>query len=129
MATVKQHLMKAHQTIAEHHRAMSKCHGDAMGKSVAGDAMHNFHKAAAAVHDQAAEQHDAMCQECEKAIASDMNKVVPTNVSAVVPTYPGVTAVPRAGQREIPEKANVDPQFAKIVVVDEDDNSMNDLHL
>src|SRR5215469_16815976 len=109
MATVREHLQKAHSLIAEHHRAMATAHGKAMGKAVSGDALHFFHKEAMAAHEEAADAHDALCQECSKAIASDLHKMVPTNVSAVTPTAPaGVRAVPRAGQREI--GINVEPE-------------------
>jgi hypothetical protein len=49
------------------------------------------------------------------------NTVVPTGVSAVAPNQPGVTVVPRAGQRPLPEKPNVDVQFSKLVQVDEEE--------
>jgi hypothetical protein len=97
---------------------MMECHGAAMGKAVAGDPMHAFHKAAYAAHEEAANAHDQMCQECEKASESDLQKLVPTRVSAVTPTAP-VTPVLRHGQRTIPLSETVDPQFAKLVAVDE----------
>ncbi|HXP71764.1 MAG TPA: hypothetical protein VOA88_20985 [Candidatus Dormibacteraeota bacterium] len=59
------------------------------------------------------------CKECSKAIeAGDLAKLVPTAISAVVPTAP-VRAVPRAGQREIPLTDMVEPQFRKLVEIDE----------
>ena len=118
--TVREHLAKAHSFMAEHHREMSKCHGAAMGKAVSGDAMHEFHKNAAMHHDAAAEQHDQMCEECQKAASADLAKTLPTRVCAVTPTAP-VRAVVRHGQREIPLTAMVDPEFAKLVQVDEDE--------
>jgi hypothetical protein len=126
---VSEDLAKFHQAASTHHRSMSKLHGDAMGKAVDGNPEHQFHKGAAAAHSAAADSHDEMCQACHKATADSLNKMVPTQVSAVTPTPPGVRAVPRFGQREVPEKANVDPQFAKLVAVDEDDPNMTDLHL
>lgn len=118
MASVREHLMKAHSFMAEHHRSMSKCHSAAMGKAVAGDGMHEFHKNAAMHHDAAAEQHDAACEECQKATESELRKLVPTAVSGIAPTAP-VRAVPRTGQREIPLADTVDFQFRKLVLVDE----------
>ena len=120
MSTVREHLQKVHRVIAEHHREMSKCHGAAMDKAVAGDVHHEFHNAAQAAHNVAADEHDALCEECAKAIASDLQKLVPTRVSAVAPTAP-VRAVPRTGQRTIPLSEMVDPEFAKLVAMDERD--------
>jgi hypothetical protein len=118
--TVRQHLQKAHEVLAEHHRRMSKIHGAAMGKAVAGDPTHEFHKAAVAAHNTAAENHDSMCDACAKAIGDELDKLVPTNVSGVTPTAPGIRAVPRAGQRQDPEKLEVEPEFAKLVAIPED---------
>jgi hypothetical protein len=117
--TVREHLKKAHSAMAEHHRKMAGLH-DAMVKaakeSMNGEA--NFHKSAAAAHNAAAESHDSMCAECEKAAGDvDLNKVVPDRVSAVVPNA-GVRAVPRTGQRDLSD-APVDPMFADLVKVDE----------
>jgi hypothetical protein len=99
MATVREHL-------EQFHSEMSKCHTAAMGKS----AEPEFHKAAAAVH-------DAFKEACAKAASDELEKarsqVVPTRVSAVTPTPPGVTAVPRAGQRQLGK--TVDPEFASLV--------------
>ena len=123
MSKVSEHLAGLHKAASSFHRTMTKCHGDAMGKAVAGNSEHDFHKAAAAAHEQAADQHDQMCEECSKAIVADLNKLVPTNVSAVTPTPPGVRAVPRAGQRPIEEaKPVVEAQFAKLLTVDEQDD-------
>jgi hypothetical protein len=60
------------------------------------------------------------CKECMKAATDDLQKVVPTLISGVVPTAPP-RAIPRHGQREVPLSATVDAQFAKIVMVDEDE--------
>jgi hypothetical protein len=123
MNRVSEHLAKDHQAASSFHRMMAKCHGEAMGKAVAGNPEHTFHKSAVAAHEQAADHHDQMCEECQKVIASDLQKLQPTNVSAVAPTAPGVTAVPRAGQRPIEEaKPVVEAQFAKLLTVDEQDD-------
>jgi hypothetical protein len=47
--------------------------------------------------------------------------VQPMGISAVAPTPPGITAVPRAGQPQLPAKPNVPVQFAKLVSVDDRD--------
>jgi hypothetical protein len=124
-----------------------------MGKAVAGDPQHTFHKEAKGHHDAAAEDqdafaedqdsraayHDQMAEECSKAgkVAgdADLNKaaspefekrlahlektVVPTKISGVVPTVPGVTAVPRAGQRPVGDRPAVATQFSKLVEIEE----------
>ena len=136
MSKLSDHLAKAHELMATHHRAMSKCHGEAMGKAVAGNPEHTFHKSAMTAHDAAAEQHDRMCQECSKVAADELNKVaspelekrlahlenslVPNRVSAVTPTALGVTAVPRGGQRSMNEARPAVPvQFEKLVSIEE----------
>src|SRR5579862_6672240 len=122
MSKVSEHLVGLHKTESSYHRSAAKYHGEAMGKAVAGNPEHAFHKSAVAAHEQAADQHDQMCEECQKVIASDLQKLQPTLVSAVAPDAPGVRAVPRAGQRPIEEatKPQVEAQFAKLVAVDED---------
>jgi hypothetical protein len=109
MATVKEHLRKVHETFAEHHRAMSKHHSAAMGKE---SDQKEFHKAAAAAHDAAADAHESMCNECAKAIESDLNKLIPTAISGVTPDRPRITAVPRYGQPQPP--VSVLPEFEKV---------------
>jgi hypothetical protein len=79
--------------------------------------------------------HKAAMEECSKAtgdefskgasddlvkrIAALENTVIPTNVHAVIPNRPGITAVPRAGQREIPARPEVPIQFEHLVRVEE----------
>jgi hypothetical protein len=139
-------LSGAHRANAEHCRTMSKCHGTAMGKAVAGDPQHMFHKSAKEAYDDAAtdqdkraEYHDHMAEECEEAkkVAGDgdlskgagdllkrleavENTVIPSRVHGVLPNAPGVTAVHRAGSRPMPtEKPNVPIQFEKLVSIEE----------
>ena len=123
--TVRQHLQKAHSAIAEFHQNMSKCHNSAMSKEGMGVDEKTFHKSAAAAHDEAANVHTQLCDECLKAAAADelakSQRLVPTNVSAVTPTAPGIRAVPRAGQRVEPEKIEVEPEFAKLISIEEDE--------
>jgi hypothetical protein len=117
MASVREHLKKAHEAIASHHRTMSQAHSAAMEKETMGTHHHSFHKAAAAAHTAAAEAHDEMCNECAKAADGDLNKLVPTSVSAVVPTR--ITAVPRTGQ-PVPATVKVDPEFQKMFQVEDE---------
>jgi len=97
---------------------MAKAHEAELGKEAMG-AHHAFHKAAVAAHTEAADGHDALCQECEKAIsADDLRKsqaLEPTLVSAVTPDRP--RAIPRFGQREVP--VTVAPGLSKIVGLDD----------
>jgi hypothetical protein len=62
------------------------------------------------------------CKAFAKADDDELQKLVPTRISAVVPTAP-VRVIPRTGQREIPLSATVDPQFAKLVIVDEEEEN------
>jgi len=138
-------LAGGHRASATFHRGMSKCHGAAMGKAVAGDPQHTFHKDAKQMHDDAASDqdqraayHDDMGEKCEQAkkaagdadlskASSDLlrrleiveNSVMPTRVSAVTPTVPGITAVSRAGQRQFSERPVVATQFSKLVEIEE----------
>jgi len=105
------------------------------------DASGIAHTDAAADQDRRAQYHDDMAQECIKAAKvagdDDLSKgtsdllrrleivegtIVPTRVAGVVPTAPGVTAVPRAGQRAIGngEKPNVPVQFEKLIAIEGD---------
>jgi hypothetical protein len=115
--TVREHLKKAHQAIADYHRAMTKCHSAAMAKDNMGADEKAFHRAAAAAHDEAASVHTEMSDECTKAMAaSEMEKshrLMPTEVSALAPP-PGVRSIPRYGQREY-YKPTVDPMLEHIV--------------
>jgi hypothetical protein len=122
MKKVSEHMQELHKVESQYHRAMAKCHGDAMGKAVAGDPMTNFHKSAIAAHNQAADTHDAMCEECAKAIsAAELQKseLEPTRISAVTPDAPSVRPVIRTGQREF--AASVSPDFSKIIGVNPED--------
>jgi hypothetical protein len=118
MATVREHLKKAHEAIAEHHRSMSKAHNAAMAKESMGTHQHDFHKTAAAHHDAAAAAHETMLDECQKAADADLTKLVPTSVSAVVPNR--VVAVPRPGQQPV-AKANVPTEFSHLFQVEDEE--------
>jgi hypothetical protein len=117
MATVREHLKKAHEAMAEHHRIMAKCHGEAMGK--ADDPHHGFHKSAKNEHEAAAQVHDDLCNECAKAADGDLNKLVPHQVSAVAPDRPSITPVLRNGMRPLPAAAQ--PDLSKLLGLDPED--------
>jgi hypothetical protein len=84
------------------------------------DAHRGFHEASAAAHEDAADTHDQMCQDCEKAMdAADLNKIQPTQVSAIASPNPAnVRMVPRAGM-PVPERPHVSYEFEKLFTVDE----------
>jgi hypothetical protein len=116
MSTVRGHLKKAHEAIASHHREMVKCHTAAMGKNT--DPHHEFHKTAAAAHTAAAETHEQMCDDCQKAADSDLTKLVPLNgISGVVPNR--VVAVPRPGQQPV-NKAVVPTEFQHLFATEDE---------
>jgi hypothetical protein len=132
--TARQHLVKMHEAIASHHRTMSKCHSEAMTKEAMSLDDKKFHKAAAAAHDEAAQAHDAMCEECSKASdADDLSKrgdqIVPTRVSAVAPERPRITPVLRTGQREIAAGFSGEPELSKIFGLSEEDQNAEELSL
>lgn len=145
MATAKEHLKKLHKTIAAHHKAMSKAHGHALQDEDLSDHQQQFHKAAQTAHDEAAEEHDQMCEECSKgADVTDLAKatpsaleaavretflkmfgdtVMPSKVSTIAGEVPfGIRAIPRAGQRSIPETATpaVAMEFSKLFSMGEE---------
>jgi hypothetical protein len=143
--TPREHLQHLHKAIAGHFREKAEHHGemeksahehaglhDAMAKATGVQTHRDFasrYRADALIHKnmnkhylQKAAYHDDKAAECMKVDTSDLTKMMPTGVSAVTPTRPGITAVPRFGQREVPTaagKPNVDPQFEKLFVVDD----------
>jgi hypothetical protein len=127
MSTMREHMAKVHTVAAAFHRTMAECHGDALGKAVAGDPMRHFHETAQGAHAAAAEAHTAMCEECQKGTdAIDLSKrdpdaLVPTTVSAIAPPA-GVTAVPRAGAPPMPT-ASVAPEFKKMFATEDEEES------
>jgi hypothetical protein len=83
-----------------------------------------------------ADDHDAAVEDCSKITADELGKaaspddlakrvtalentMVPTNVHAITPNVPGVTAVPRSGQRAFAEKPVVATQFSKLVEIED----------
>jgi hypothetical protein len=124
----REHLGKAHGMIAEtlrddaqHHRDSAENHKTAMGKAVAGNPEHEYHKAQHAEHtanaarlDEQAAAHEAECEACSKATEDELNKLVPSNFSIVTPNAPNIRAVPRAGQKDV-STPQLEPAFAKIL--------------
>jgi hypothetical protein len=126
--TVREHLARLHKSAAAHHRTMAEIHGNVVAKAEGmEDNQKTFHECSKAAHDAAAGQHDGMAEECSKAAEGDLNKLIPTGVSAIAPDRPKITPVPRLGQPAIPAAANVDPVFAKLFEVD--DENMERTHL
>jgi hypothetical protein len=111
-------LCRCLKAMADDHKALSEASGEC-----------------AADHLTLAKFHAEKMEECAKAAGDDdlgkssgdlirrldalENTVVPTRISAVVPTAPGVTAVPRAGQRQFMEMPVVATQFSKLVEIEE----------
>lgn len=120
--TTREHLQSFHTAAASHHTTMAKSHtrlATHYGKATEMEGNKDLaaeHKAMADSHATMAEHHLSMC----KTVGDDLNKLIPDNVSAVIPEFPGLRAVPRYGQRPIPEVANVAPEFAKLVQVEDD---------
>jgi hypothetical protein len=107
------------EAMADDHKALAKASGEC-----------------AADHLTLAKFHAEKMEECAKAAADDdltkgtsdllkrlehlENTVVPSRISSVTPNAPGVTAVPRAGQRAFAEKPIVATQFQKLVEIEGD---------
>lgn len=146
MATGIKLFKKKLEADAEHHRAMVKIHETELGKESMG-AHHAYHKAAIAEHNAAADRHDAMLEECQKAIGdSDLNKnrvvpdqvddvverivlalekrignkLVPDAVSSITPDNPHYQMVPRAGQPAVPVRTAVPIEFEKLVALEDE---------
>jgi hypothetical protein len=144
---VKHHdeMIDHHEEMIDTHEAAITAHEDAMEeaetqKAHGSEATHHiaFHKAAIKSHKAAIESHQSAIgsheimkaryedgvQECSKAIAADnlekANRLVPDNVHGIIPNYPGVTAVPRAGQRQI-EKTEVPLELQKVLALPDDE--------
>jgi hypothetical protein len=138
MATsVKQHLVSLHSASAAHHEKMSvhhaavaehlhnfvKCMGKAATKEEPEAHTHlskaaKQHEAMSTEHSACALQHHEAAEACSKAAEGELQKVIPDRISRVLPNNPGVTAVPRSGQRAI---TDVPVEFAKLFAVEDDD--------
>jgi hypothetical protein len=144
MGRVSDHLKGFHVSAMEQCNTVSKCVGKLAGMAKASKSqlkdddeeeicgtLQKISDAFAA----GATYHRAAMEECSKAtgdefskgasddlvkrIAALENTVIPTNVHAVIPNRPGITAVPRAGQREIAARPEVPIQFEHLVRVEE----------
>jgi hypothetical protein len=145
MGRVSDHLKGFHKSAMERCNTVSKCVGELAGMAKAsksdlkpdgddGGLCGTLQKIADAFADGAGYHKDAMA-ECSKVTDSEFTKgasddfikrleklentIVPSRVSAITPTAPGIRAVPRAGQREIPARPEVPIQFEHLVRVEE----------
>jgi hypothetical protein len=114
VATVRQHLQKAHASLAlfhkgmaSHHEKLAKCFGS-MGKASDGDdgktfdAISDTHDKIAEAHTTQSEFHSQCAAECMKAEEDRLGKtLVPDGVSSIAPSDTaasfGIRAVPRPG--------------------------------
>jgi hypothetical protein len=112
VATVRQHLQKAHASLAlfhkrmaRHHEKLAKCFGS-MGKASDGDdgfdAIGDTHDKIAEAHKTQSEFHSQCADECMKAEEDRLGKtLVPDGVSSIAPSDTaasfGIRAVPRPG--------------------------------
>jgi hypothetical protein len=134
MSTLREHLKDFHKTAAEHHTGLAEHFGklaDHIGKAEVTDASHvkeALHGIAAS-HQAQAEYHAGACEECSKAVESELEKrgreLVPSAVSGVVPTNEnfrrGITAVPRTGQpNPNANKPATVPEFSKAFSTDDE---------
>ncbi|HTC62448.1 MAG TPA: hypothetical protein VK709_06365 [Candidatus Saccharimonadales bacterium] len=144
MGRVSDHLKGFHKSAMEQCNTVSKCVGKLAGMAKASksqlkdddeDGIWGTLQKISDVFAAGATYHKAAMEECSKAtgdefskgasddlvkrIAALENTVIPTNVHAVIPNRPGITAVPRAGQREIPARPEVPIQFEHLVRVEE----------
>ena len=116
-----QKFLKAQHTF---HKTAAASHETSAGDFERDSSEHAHHSTMAAAHTAAADSCLACMEECSKVVWSDLFKAaeraepVASPISAVTPTLPGVTAVPRAGQRQF-EKPVVPVQFAKLVEIEE----------
>jgi hypothetical protein len=124
-STHHQRMAEHDEALAEHHAAIAKCE-KADGneeKSKLHDKISKVHSAKVAEHTSQSELYETKKAEVggdltkvfqgleggdfqtmlNKAVAEALgNQLQPMNVSGVTPTKPGVTAVPRAGQKPVP---------------------------
>jgi hypothetical protein len=110
--------------MADNHREMHKDAGFGEGEKSAHMTNAECCEKAQKQSDAHAAWHETQADKCNKIAAADFEKrdqIVPDGVSRVTPTIPGLTAVPRHGQREMP--ANVPPQFAKLVSTSDEEES------
>lgn len=128
-STFHLHKSKHHEKLSEVHAKLADClsKADDSDESACHRALSEVHKAMANVEAERADDNrrmsaliDAMTEsqpyQARKAAGAD--GLVPDRVMGVLPDRP--MAVPRPGQREIPNAGGVSPQFEKFVRVDDD---------
>ncbi len=121
--TTREHLTAFHKLAAGHHTEMAEQHKKAAGlfSKAANDRdaqMCECHKAMQASHEACAEYHQSMTKSLAVEDLAKADQIVPDHVRAINTGFPGVTAVPRAGQREV--KADVPIEFADLVKISDD---------
>jgi hypothetical protein len=113
-ATLKKYFTSA----TEHHTAMARLAESAMNSCEEDSEQHGMYKAAMDAHINHAECCAECAKSCGKADGDDLEKIImPSQVSGIVPNAPGIRAVPRAGQREMPTGA-IDADFAHLAQVE-----------
>jgi hypothetical protein len=123
MKKVSEVLEQGHQHGSEFHHTMAKAHADAAAGEEKGTSRLAFHKAAAAAHAKYAAGHDALVEECQKAVsATDLgkaNRVVPSQVHGAIPSVPRMVA--RPGQPAPGSVTKVDIEAERILPDTEDE--------
>jgi hypothetical protein len=145
MPSAREHLAEFHAKAATHHgdaadhhdgleksaAKMSAAHKKLAKESGLTDGPHTeiaaewerragLHKGNASSHREYADYHRSAALKCSKAMEGDLNKLVPDEISGVTPDRPGIRAIPRAGQRELPSTP-VSPEFEKLVAIETGD--------
>ena len=112
---------------AAHHTALAKAHQLATEDENSTEGSYAFHKAASEAHAAMGERCLALCKALDPALKlfkafMDDDEVLPSPVSRVAPEKPaGVVAVPRPGQPQLTQKAELPPEFLKLTMIDEDE--------
>ena len=119
--TMREHMRDTHEKLAAHHVRMGKIHNAALKKAAMEDGDEEFHKGAMAEHAAMAEHHLECCKALDATHkAMDGGDSWPTGLSIITPEIPqNIRAVPRAGQREIMNKAEIAPGLEKVLGFDE----------
>ncbi|SRR5713226_7351642 len=120
-------IAKTHATMKDHFEEGTPEHTHHKDKHATHVAARNYHKrmlektAGDEMNKAAGDSVPAYLEDAVKAVFLKMfgNVLQPTAVSAVAPNRPGITAVPRGGQPEIPAKPNVDPRFEHLTKIDD----------
>lgn len=144
MGKIADHLKTVHEHLVGHHSELAKSYHElsSLGKAakskmrdeeIVSDKITQCLGKIAATHQATAQFHKDMMGESSKVTGDELSKngsdlvkrleilestIIPTKVSAITPNAPGVTAVPRAGQRAFSEKPNVPVAFEKLVAIE-----------